>query len=516
MKIVTAEQMQQIDRKAADIGLTTAILMENAGCAVAEEIKNIAGNLIGKNILVLTGPGNNGGDGLVAARYLADWGADVYLYLCSHRSPDDQNLKMAQDRNISALAATEDVNLCKLDQYLASSDIVVDAIFGTGRSRAIRGIFQQIMARVLAAKQERPHLLIVAVDMPSGLDANTGAIDPSCIVADITITLGYPKTGLYNFPGAEKAGKVKIVDIGIPASLVDDITTELLTEELVKSVLPERPAGANKGTFGKVMIVAGSINYIGAAYLACMGAARAGVGLVTLGMVKSLQPILAGKLTEVTYLPLPETDTGTIAPEAATVINNNISEYDSLLLGCGLGQNPIVTQFIESLLSSIPQSISLVLDADALNTLSRIPDWWQRLSKNVILTPHPGEMSRLTKIKLDEIQRDRLEAARKAAREWQKIVVLKGAYTVVASPDGHARISPVANPGLASAGTGDVLSGVISGFLAQGLAAFNAAYSGVYIHAMAGNLVSQEFGTTGMLASDLLPVIPRVIKKLKE
>ena len=350
--------------------------MENAGRAVADELKIIAGNIIGKNILVLIGPGNNGGDGLVAARYLEDWGAEVHLYLCGHRSSDDQNFKMTRDRNIPALKASEDDNLAGLDRYLANSEIVVDAIFGTGRSRAIGGIFQQIMSKLITAKQKKPDLLVIAVDMPSGLDANTGAVDSNCPTVDVTITLGYPKAGLYNFPGAEKAGKVKIVDIGIPASLADDIVTELLTEEQAKSILPDRPAGANKGSFGKVLVIAGSIKYIGAAYLACMGAARAGAGLVTLCTAKSLQPILAGKLTEVTYLPLPESDAGMIAPEAATIISNNISEYDSLLLGCGLGQSTAITQFIESLLSGIPQALSLVLDADALNTLARIPNWW--------------------------------------------------------------------------------------------------------------------------------------------
>ena len=516
MKVVTAEQMQQIDRKAADMGLSTNVLMENAGRAVAEEIKTIAGDIIGRNILVLIGPGNNGGDGLVAARYLEDWGANTYLYLCSNRSPDDQNLKLTQDRNIPTLMAKEDNNLTGLDRCLADSEIVVDAVFGTGRSRAIEGIFELVMSKVIAAKQDRPDLLFIAVDMPSGLDANTGAVDPSCPTADVTITLGYPKAGLYNFPGAGKAGKIKIVDIGIPASLAADIATELLTEEWAGSIIPKRPANANKGTFGKVLVVAGSINYIGAAYLACMGSARAGAGLVTLSTAKSLLPILASKLTEVTYLPLTEADTGVIAPESAAAINQHLSEYNVLLIGCGLGQSTGVTQFMESLLPALPQSLSVVLDADALNILAQIPDWWHRLGKNAILTPHPGEMSRLTKIRLDEIQQDRLEVTRKAAGEWQKVVVLKGAYTIVASPYGQARISQEANPGLASAGTGDVLSGVIAGLLAQGLTLFDAAACGVYIHAMAGNLVSQEFGNAGMLASDLLPVLPRVIKGLKE
>ena len=516
MKVVTAEQMQQIDRKAADMGLTTSILMENAGRLVAEEIKKYVDNIIGRHMLILVGPGNNGGDGLVAARYLNDWGAEVNIYMCSDRSSDDNNMKLAQDRNIPVLNASDDTYLSGLEQATANSELIVDAIFGTGRSRTIDGIFQQILMKVTTAKYEKPELAIISIDLPSGLDANNGAVDPSCLSADFTVTLGYPKPGLYSFPGAEKAGKVKIVDIGIPPSLSDDIIIELLTEEWVKSAVPKRPAGANKGSFGKVLVVAGSINYIGAAYLACMGAYRVGAGLVTLCTLKNLQPILASKLTEVTYLLLPENKTGMIAPEAAAILKQHIPEYDVVLIGCGLGTNTSITQLMELLLPVLAQSCPLVLDADALNIIAEIPDWWHRLGNNVILTPHPGEMSRLTKIDLDEIQHDRLEVTRKAARDWQKIVVLKGAYTIISSPDGHTKISQEANPGLASAGTGDILSGVIAGLLAQGLSSYDAATCGVYLHAMAGNLVRHDLGDAGMLASDLLPALPRVIKSLKE
>ncbi len=308
-----------------------------------------------------------------------------------------------------------------------------------------------------------------------------------------------------------------IADIGIPPGLAQDITTELLTVDWVRSVLPTRPASANKGTFGKVLVVAGSINYIGAAYLACMGAARIGAGLVTLSTAHSLQPILATRLTEVTYIPLPEVETGIIASKSASVLQQRLTDYNVLLMGCGLGQNAEVIKFIKSTLFELPQtrSLPLVLDADALNTLAQVPQWWQKLGKDVILTPHPGEMARLTGIPLDKIQQERLEIAQNTAREWQKVVVLKGAYTIVAAPDGQARISQEANAGLASAGTGDVLSGVIAGLRAQGLPPFDAAACGVYLHAQAGNLVRQEMGDAGMLASDLLPLLPRVIKTLK-
>jgi hydroxyethylthiazole kinase-like uncharacterized protein yjeF len=517
MKVVTAGQMRDIDRQAAGAGLTTEILMENAGRAVADETRKIVGSVTGKRILVIAGPGNNGGDGLVAARHLADSGADVSIYLCSKRPEGDKNLALAQQRGMILVETEQDGDFARFNSLLVSSDLVIDAVFGTGKSRSLEGVFKEVMARVIAAKDKASMLLIIAVDIPSGLDADTGDVDPSCPYADVTITLGYPKPGLFNFPGAERAGRVIITDIGLPASIGESIPTELITEDWVKSVLPARPAGANKGNFGKVLVVAGSINYIGAAYLACMGAARVGAGLVTLATASSLHLTLAAKMTEVTYIPLPESEAGIIASRAASVVKQWLPGYDALLLGCGLGQKAAVSEFVKSLLLSRSkgQFPALVLDADALNILAKLPDWWQKLNQDVILTPHPGEMARLVGVDVEEVQRRRLDMAIKMSAEWQKVVVLKGAYTVVAASDGRARISQSANPGLASAGTGDVLSGVIAGLAAQGLSPFDAAACGVFLHAQAGEMVMRELGDAGMLAGDLLPVLPRVIKRLK-
>ena len=518
MKVVTAEQMREIDRSAADIGFTTEALMENAGRAVAEETKKLIGGVIGKHILVIVGPGNNGGDGLVAGRYLDDWGAEVSLYLCSQRLASDKNLVLAQEHDIITIQANQDKNFARLESFLASSEVVIDAVFGTGRSRAVDGVFKEVLTRVIKSKQANSNLLVIAVDMPSGLDSDTGDVDPSCIYADATVTLGYPKPGLFSFPGAGRAGKVVVADIGIPPNLAENIPTELITEDWVKSVLPERPLGANKGSFGKVLVVAGSINYIGAAYLACMGAARVGAGLVTLSTASGLQPILAAKLAEVTYAPLPESEAGIIDSKAVSVLKETLPSYEVLLIGCGLGQKTQVVEFIKSTLFGLAQSSSpaLVIDADALNTLAQIPDWWQKLNQDAILTPHPGEMARLVGTSVEEVQKQRLETARKAAMEWRKVVVLKGAYTVVAASDGRARISQVANPGLASAGTGDVLTGTIAGLVAQGLSLFDAAACGVYLHGEAGEVVRREMGDAGMLASDLLPALPKVIMRLKQ
>ena len=509
MKIVTSEQMRQIEQECARIGLPTDVLMENAGKAVAEEARRILSTIDQQHILFLIGPGNNGGDGLVAARHLHDWGAKVSIYLCSQR-PNDSNLELVQ-----RVEANQDEGLGKFDKLLSSANCVIDALFGTGKVRPLNGIFQQVLDRVGIAKRKTKGLHIIALDLPSGLNADSGAADPACLYADNTITLGFPKPGLFNFPGAERVGKLTIADIGIPGHLADSVTTELITDEWARTVLPPRPLSANKGTFGRVLVAAGSINYIGAAYLACSGAIRVGAGLVTLATATSLQPILASRLTEVTYLPLPESHPGIISPQAAELISQQFSDYNVLLLGCGLGQSQSATQFISSILfrEKLP---ALVLDADALNTLAKIPNWWQQLTNDAILTPHPGEMARLSGVSVEEIQSDRAGIAKKLALKWGKTIVLKGAYTVIATPEGHARISPIANPGLASAGTGDVLTGAIAGLVAQGLSLFNAAALGVYLHGEAGETVKTKLGDTGMIATDLLPALPLVIKQLKE
>ena len=511
MKILTAEQMRQIDAECARQGLPTGVLMENAGKAVAEEVRRAPGNLTGQSILCLVGPGNNGGDGLVAARYLHDWGAKVSVYLCSQRPPDDPNLKLAQERGIPCVEAAEDKKQQQFDDMLAQATCVIDAILGTGRQRPLAGTFRQVLEQVAAVKKSR-RLDSVAVDLPSGLDADTGAVDPACLSADMTVTLAFPKLGLFKFPGAARVGRLVIADIGIPESLAGEVTTELLTDGWAGEALPERPMDANKGSFGRVLVAAGSINYIGAAYLACSGALRTGAGLVTLATAASLQPILAAKLTEATYLPLPESRPGIISLGAAKILTPQFERYQVLLLGCGLGQSPSTAEFVRSLLS--PKMPALVLDADALNILAQVPRWWQ-LTGDAIITPHPGEMARLCGLSVEAVQADRLGTAVKFAALWRKTIVLKGAYTVIAAPDGRGRLSPFANPGLASAGTGDVLAGAIAGLAAQGLPLFEAASLGVYLHGRAGEAVREALGDAGMLASDLLPELPRVIKGLK-
>jgi len=519
MKIVTADQMQGIENQAVARGISLEMLMENAGRAVATQVSQVLPSVIGKRVLVLVGPGNNGGDGLVAGRYLRDWGAKVDICLCAPRAQNDKNLKSAIQRGIPIIHAYEGGNLAEFGIAISSADVIIDALFGIGKIRPIEGIFKEVLQKVSLVKGRKSKPVLVAVDLPSGLNSDTGEVDPSCPYADITVTFGFPKVGLFNFPGAEKVGKLIIADIGIPQDLAQDINIELITEQWVREALPQRPLNAHKGSFGKVLVVAGSINYIGAAYLACMGAARVGAGLVTLATASSLQPILASKLTEITYIPLPEAKTGVLGLKAISTLQLELGNYDVLLLGCGLGQHPETVEFIKSLLTDSSQlsAVScLILDADAVNTLAQIPEWWRKLKRDAILTPHPGEMARLLGISAKEVQESRLSITQRSAREWGKTVVLKGANTIVAVPSEAAKVNNAANPALASAGTGDVLSGVIAGLAAQGLSLFHAAACGVYLHSRAGGIVAEELGDAGVIATDLLPALPRVIKALKE
>ncbi len=423
-------------------------------------------------------------------------------------------MKLVQERRITCIEAKNDKDLKQFQGLLDSATCVIDALLGTGKMRPLEGVFKQVLEKTAAEKQKR-NLFIVAVDLPSGMDADTGAVDPACPYADLTVTLAFPKPGLFLFPGAERVGKLVITDIGIPESLADSVTTELITDDWAGITLPRRRLNSNKGTFGRVMVVAGSSNYIGAAYLACSSALRVGAGLVTLATASSLTPIIASRLAEATYLPLPEIEPCIVSVEAAKIVRHESGQYNVLLIGCGLGQNPATAKFVSGLFGKkgLP---TLVIDADALNIISKLPKWWERLPDNVILTPHPGEMSRLCGLSVEQIQADRMGVAMKFAAEWQKIIVLKGAYTVIAAPDGRCRISPFANPGLASAGTGDVLAGVIAGLAAQGLTLFDAASLGVFLHGKAGEKIKDEMGDAGMIASDLLPALPVMIKEIRE
>lgn len=541
MKVVTTAQMRALEQAAVDAGATWEGLMEQAGWGVAQEALGLAGSPAGRRVLVLVGPGNNGGDGLVAARHLCDAGARVTLYLYRRRGPEaDANWQRCRARDIAEHAADDDQDHAELRGLLAEADLVIDALLGAGIARPVAGDLAAIITAVNAARAARqgPPLTLLAVDLPTGVGSDSGAVLGTAIAADVTVATGLPKRGLLLHPGRGLAGRLALAEIGIPSVDLEAIMSNTLTADYARRLLPARPSDAHKGTFGKVMVVAGSLHYPGAAYLACAGAARVGAGLVTLAGGRTVLG-LVGRLPEATVLPVPEGDWGAIGPNALEDLGKALEEYAALVLGPGLGKGDATKEFVQRVFGldkpktrarvgfligqadaeaqpapQLPQLPPAVLDADGLNLLATIDDWAEHLPRGrFVLTPHPGEMRRL--LKVDELPGDAVAAASDAAKAWGQVVVLKGATTVVASPDGGTLVHDGANPALATAGTGDVLAGAIGGLLAQGLAPYDAAALGVYLHAAAGARVRDELGDAGTLASDLLPELPRAIRALK-
>jgi NAD(P)H-hydrate epimerase len=518
MKVVTLDQMVGLEQAAVRCGIRLDTLMENAGRAVAEAARTEMGGTAGKRVLVLVGPGNNGADGLVAARHLSRWGANVTAYLVTDRPDPDPKMKPAQEYGVGITGVEEDPEFAALDGMIGSCHLVIDSILGTGRSRPLTGAVKAAVSRLDACRQTPRRPSLMALDLPTGLNPDTGDVDPACPKMDVTVALGYPKVGLLGFPGAEKAGRLEVVGIGIPPGLPEEseIDLELMTQDWVGEHLPVRPLNSHKGTFGHALVVAGSRNYVGAAFLASQAAVRTGTGLTTLASPSGVYPIAASKLTEVIHLPLPEDEEGRFHPEASQALRDRLGRYSVMLVGCGMGSSSGTRDFLEQLLlDASPPSLPMVIDADGLNNLSRLDEWWRRVAAPVVLTPHPGEMATLTGSTTSEIQGDRINSARHWSRHWNAIVVLKGAHTLIAEPGGVVRISPFANPGLASGGTGDVLAGIITGLIAQGLPLDMAASCGVFVHGQAGEAVRDRIGDTGSIASDLVGLLPETIRDLK-
>jgi NAD(P)H-hydrate epimerase len=552
VKIITVEKSRYLENKANEGGTSFGEMMENAGYGTALAISHHVGAK-GKRVVVLVGPGNNGGDGLVAAHHLWQIGARVTCYLWKRTTEDDANLRRVKDDRVPIVWAEDDAGFEALDGLLLGADLIVDALLGVGVDRPIggtlkgllstvrRSLAEQRTARQLA--QARPPCpagsgpVVVAVDCPTGLNCDTGALDPAALRADLTVTFAYPKVGLLRFPGAEAVGNIVVADIGIPPDLASDVSLEMATRQQVRAWLPWRSSAAHKGTFGRTLIVAGSVNYVGAAALAGAGAKRVGAGLVTMGLPTPIQPAVAANLTEATYLLLPH-DLGVIASGAVEVLSEVTGDYDALLLGPGLTQEKATVSFVHKFLGlermdrtgrigfvsraaiekpDRPELPPLVVDADGLNALAAVDGWWKALPDNTVLTPHPGEMARLVggQATTKEIQADREAAAGRMAAEWNAVVVLKGAFTVVASPEGRLMVLPFANPALATAGSGDVLAGAIVGLRAQGVDAFEAAVAGAYIHGLAGELARADLGDMGVVAGDLPPRLPLALQRVR-
>ena len=524
-KVVTVAQMQALEDASEQAGISKDALMENAGQACAEYVRGYLGGCAGRRATILIGPGNNGADGLVIARHLRRWGAEVVCYVVCGRPSVDPKMADALAYDVTVVDAAADHDYQLLDALLSRSHLVVDAILGAGRYRPLDGAVAEVAVMVNRHRRERPSFAVIAIDLPTGVNPDTGAADAASISAEITLALYFPKYGIASFPGAGYAGRIIILDIGLPRRALADanLPTQWMTRSAAVDLLPARPLNSHKGLFGHLLIVAGSRNFVGAATLAAMGAHRAGAGLVTLATPQSVYPIAAAKLTETIHLPLPEDAAGRVDAVGADIIKERIAGYSALAIGCGLGLSTGTTEFIERLLLSpshhsreggnpLPPTI---VDADGLNNLSRCQNWPSRLSCPAVLTPHPGEMTTLTGQATPDIQADRLAAAARSAAQWEQTVLLKGAHSVAASPDGRQCILPFANPALAAGGTGDVLTGIIGALLGQGLSPYQAAMLGGFLHGTAAEKARSVQGNAGIVASDLLPHLPMLMNEMR-
>lgn len=530
--LVTAAQMQAAEVAANAAGLRYDDMMERAGTAVAEAIERQFG-AGGIQVTVLVGPGNNGGDGLVAARRLVELGAAVQLYLWKRANlNDDLNWQRLQVYDLPVAAWDDDPNGEMLTDYLERSAVVVDALLGTGVSRPIEGGLAALLTQARAVIEARrqpdvPDLadpleplvvtevgpVLVAVDLPSGLNADTGEVDPLTLPADLTVTFAAAKRGHVLWPGAGMIGQLLIADIGLDdASFAPDLP-QLANPMDMADLLPMRAGSGHKGTFGKVMVVAGSLRYTGAPMLAGEAAGRAGAGLVTVATGKTVHPIVAAGRPEATYLPLPD-DGQSLVATAVPPLLAALPGYKALLLGPGLGHYPASEAFVLQLLAQAKSLPPLVLDADALNILATQPQWWENLPQQSILTPHPGEMSRLSGYSIAELEANRLTLVAELAQRWRQVVVYKGAFSIVAGPDEPPVVLPFANPALATAGSGDVLAGCITGLLAQGMPPQAAALTGTYVHGLAGEMARVSSGDAGVLAGDLPPLLGVAIAEI--
>ena len=533
MRPVSKDEIRKLDEWAIkELGIPRIILMENAGRGVAHALSLEVPNL--KSVCIIVGKGNNGGDGIVSARHLFTGGVYAQIFLLAKKSDLDgeprTNLDIAEKMGIPVVELLDEASLQKLGAALSSCDAVVDAIFGVGFQGGAEGIFAKAIDLINSTKRDlvssKPYY-VVSVDIPSGMDADTGSIGGHCVEADLTITFTFPKNGMFTTPAIDYVGKLTIIDIGIPREAPlhrrqespkkGMLDFDIITGDLVASKMPSRKMSANKGDNGEVLLIASSLGMTGAAVMAAKSALRVGAGLVRIGVPESLASFVNSQCAEAITIPLPETAQKTLSRKGLDRILSFYERANVLAIGPGLSTSPETVQLIQELIRAIGESgkkIPVVIDADGLNAVAFDTSILRAAGTSMVLTPHPGEMSRLTGISVDDIQARRPQTAKDAAKKFGAVVVLKGARTVISNPDGEIFVNLTGNPAMASAGMGDVLTGAISGLIAQGISAWDAAISGVYIHGMAGDVVSSLKGDRGILATDLIDVLPYVIRSI--
>jgi ADP-dependent NAD(P)H-hydrate dehydratase / NAD(P)H-hydrate epimerase len=517
VKLLTAEAMRALDRLSIESGgVTGEALMERAGAAVASTMEKRYGPLLGMRVLVLCGPGNNGGDGFVVARRLAARGARVQAALLASRSAVKGEALAALTRLEAECGTVPQVSnaaeLARLEAAFDAWDYAVDALLGTG-SRGEPEALVALGVETLRVLDERG-TRVVAVDVPTGVAADSGAIARRAVRADLTVTFGFPKRGHFLYPGRAFAGALEVADIGLidPPAGEAGYEVEVATHDLLAPLVAVRDPRAHKGSVGRVLVIGGSIGLTGAVALAARGATRSGAGYVQALVPRELQAALASRLTEEMVFPADATETRSFANSARTEALARAELADALVIGSGMGREKPALDLARTLVRQIDRPV--IVDADALFACAENPALGRTSPGLRIVTPHLGEMSRLTGLDAAELEAGRIDIPRRFAREWNVVVVLKGAPTVTAAPDGRATVNPTGNPGMATAGAGDVLAGAIAALVAQGMEPYDAARLGVYVHGMAGDLRAGEIGQQGIAAGDIAERLPNALFEL--
>ena len=517
MIIVTTRQMQQMDKNTIKtFGIPGRVLMENAGRGALEVLSDHF-DLEGARVAVVAGRGNNGGDGFVIGRYLMEMGVSVSFFLLSTRDRVQGDARANMDLVLALLAEhsrsqfieiPDQEALEAITEILLDHDLFVDAIFGTGLNSDVRGIYRDVIERINDSGKA-----IFSVDIPSGINADTGTVCGVAIQADATATFAFAKAGHILYPGNFHTGDLEVIDIGIPGHIAKAQSPDIFLPEPhdIAGLIPARDFNAHKGSFGHLLVLAGSTGKTGAAALCANAAMRTGAGLVTLGVPEGLMPVMEPMVIEPMTTSLAQSPSGGLGAAALDDIITLLADKSAVALGPGMGTDPGTRELIKSIMAIA--SIPMVIDADGLNCIANDPDILDTVKAPVILTPHPGEMARLTGKTTADIQQNRMKTARNFAERHKVILVLKGAQTLVACPDGAVFICPTGNPGMACGGMGDVLTGMIAAFIAQDLPPESAALAGVYVHGLCGDLLS-EAHAFGFPASDMVTGIPRALNTL--
>ena len=519
MKLVSTSTMREIERRTIEeFGVKGEHLMDRAGYCVAAAVRRLTeiSGFASAYIHLIAGRGNNGGDAFVAARYLKEMGLGVEVWLaCSaNQITGDAALHLSKLKpakiRVEELPTQEDWKEAAQNPFVA--EIIVDGVLGTGLRGPARGPAAGAIRYIRSQANES---LVVSIDVPSGLDADTGATEGDTVMADLTVTMGLPKVGLLEPPAIDFVGAVEVADIGLPRETVDDAEAdprEMIFATDLKGLFPRRKRNSHKGNYGHVLIVAGARGYAGAAALAARAATRSGVGLVSVLVPESQHEVVAGAVLEAMVQAAPENGEGTLTPDALPLLKSYFPRVQAILIGPGVARHPDIRALVLALLQSSP--VPLVLDADALHVLG--PDLARLVEAQapVIITPHPGEMAGLLGCDIAEVQADRLATAQRAAARSRAVVVLKGAGTVVAQTGQPTQINVTGNPGMATGGAGDVLAGLMAGLLAQGLRPYDAARAAVYVHGRAGDLAAWRHCQLAVNAGDVVDELPFAFRDL--